>query len=158
MCDIWDIYIGYIGIKFNIYTSILGIYLTIISLLLIFDVFKLQTWLGYINTYYSEIMYNSEKYDGASNKAERQKRVEEYDNLKGEHPSVITYIIFGFIGMLTILGISLSCKIKEYINILFTAIPIGILTAAIILANIIFIKNGRNKLQKVKNKLDEMNK
>lgn len=138
----------------SVAVGILGIYLTIISLLLIYEVLRLQIWVEAVDNIYDEVKANPGQYMGAGNREKRRIRKQECNDLAKKHPSFISYLILSFITLLSGLGIYLSYLIRESVCIWFTAIPVGALFVIILLANVILIKSRRNKLHEIESRLE----
>jgi len=137
--------------------SILGIYLTITSLLLIYEVLQLQIWVEAVDNIYNEVKNNDKKYMGATNRAPRQKCDQECKNLAKKYPSLISYLILLFVAILSVLGIYLSYMIRKSVCMCFTAVPVGTFLVIIILVNCIFIKNRKSKLKEIQSLLEKWN-
>ena len=135
--------------------GLLGIYLTIMSILLIYKMFRLQTWIEAVNNIDSEIENSPERFQGAGNRERRRKTKEKIKNLQRKYPTLIDRCILGFIIFLSILGIYLSWVIRSKVNVLFTVVPVSIFAIIILISSIIFIINGKKKLKENKEKLDK---
>jgi len=134
--------------------GLLGIYLTIMSILLIYKMFRLQTWIEAVNNIDSEIENSPERFQGAGNRERRRKTKEKIKNLQRKYPTLIDRCILGFIIFLSILGIYLSWIIRSKVNMSLTAAPVGVFGTIILILSGMFIKNGKKKLNKNKEKLD----
>ncbi len=134
--------------------GLLGIYLTIMSILLIYKMFRLQTWIEAVNNIDSEIENSPERFQGAGNRERRRKTKEKIKNLQRKYPTLVDWCILGFIIFLLILGIYLSWIIKSKVNMSLTAAPVAVFGTIILILSGMFIKNGKKKLNKNKEKLD----
>ena len=134
--------------------GLLGIYFTIMSILLIYKMFRLQTWIEAVNNIDSEIEDSPERFQGAGNRERRRKTKEKIKNLQRKYPTLIDRCILGFIIFLSILGIYLSWIIRSKVNMSLTAAPVGVFGTIILILSGMFIKNGKKKLNKNKEKLD----
>jgi len=134
--------------------GLLGIYFTIMSILLIYKMFRLQTWTEAVNNIDSEIMNSPEKFQGSGNRERRRKTKEKIQNLQRKYPTLIDGCILGFIIFLSILGIYLSWIIRSKVCILLTAAPVTLFAIIILILSIIFIINGKKKLNENIKKLD----
>ncbi len=138
--------------------GLLGIYLTLMSILVVYKILRLQTWIEGIDDIEAEVSNRPDKFQGATNRERRHETKEKILNLRNKYPSLSDYTIFFFFTFLSILGIWISCLIKKKISIWFTGIPVSIFWVVIFMLEMLFIRSSRKKLNEIEEKLNKWEK
>ena len=134
--------------------ELLGIYLTIISILLIYEMFRLQVWTEEVNKIDSEITNNPQRFQGKTNREKRRETKELIQSLQRKCPTLTDCSILVFIVFLSILGIGISIIVIKEVNGWFTVVPIVVFVLTIIFLSVGFMIGGQRKLSNNKKKLE----
>ncbi len=138
--------------------SMIGIYLTIASILIVYEVFHLQTWVQAVDRLHDHWLNTRKRITGPAGTGERRILDQQCNMLFVQYPSLISYLLLTFITVLSVLGLILSFEIRDSIDLWYTAFPIAIFWGNIIASNGWFVYKRRWKIREIRKWIDGLRK
>jgi hypothetical protein len=137
--------------------SVIGIYLTIISISLIYEVLHLQIWVESVDKLYDDVSGDENSYIGKGN-PKRAELTKKCKRIIGQHPSLLSYLLLVFAASLSTLGVFLSYAVNYVEGLLYTGVPIVLFLAIVIISDMSFTHSRRSKIREIQSKIEKWGK
>ena len=134
--------------------GLIAMYLTVISILLVYQVLSLQVWLGRVDELEARVTANEERYLGAGAVQARRELKAEIDRLRRQYPNPMTWL-FGLVqAVLFFLGLGIAISWLSSIAWWLTALPFALVFGVIVLGHVALVMDRRRTLMLLKQKVE----
>jgi len=134
--------------------GLIAMYLTVISILLIYQVLSLQVWLGRVDELEARVTANEERYLGAGAVQTRRKLKAEIDRLRRQYPNPMTWLFALVQVVLFLLGLGVAVSWLSSIAWWLTALPFVLVFGVIVLGHAALVMDRRRTLMLLKQKVE----
>ena len=129
-------------------------YLTVISILLVYQVLSLQVWLGRVDELEARVTANEERYLGAGAVQARRELKAEIDRLRRQYPNPMTWLFSLVQVVLFLLGLGVAVSWLSSIAWWLTALPFALVFGVIVLGHAALVMDRRRTLMLLKQKVE----
>ena len=137
--------------------DVLGIYFTIISIFVVYQLLDLQVWLSRVDQYINEFDQKG-TLAGQANRDNRKRLRQAGQKLRKKYPTIFTIIFFIIQIGLFVLGLIIDLSWLTDVPWIYTTVPwIGIMVL-IILGPFALTMQAKNRIDEVFDKLDDWDK
>jgi len=134
--------------------GLIAMYLTVISILLVYQVLSLQVWLGRVDELEARVTANEERYLGAGAVQARRELKAEIDRLRRQYPNPMTWLFSLVQVVLFLLGLGVAVSWLSSIAWWLTALPFALVFGVIVLGHAALVMDRRRTLMLLKQKVE----
>lgn len=134
--------------------GLIAMYLTVISILLIYQVLSLQVWLGRVDELEARVTASEERYLGAGAVRARRELKTEVDRLRREYPNPMTWLFALVQVVLFFLGLGVAVSWLSSIAWWLTALPFALVLGVVVLGHVALVWDRRRTLMTLDQKVE----
>ena len=134
--------------------ALIGMYLTVISILLVYQVLSLQVWLGKVDDLEARVMADEERYQGAGAVRARRELKAEVERLRRQYPNVMTWLFAVVQVVLFWLGVTLASSWLSSFSWWQTVLPFVLVFSVIVLGHGTLVRDRRRTLLTLEGKVE----
>lgn len=129
-------------------------YLTVISILLVYQVLSLQVWLGKVDELEARVTASEERYLGAGAVRARRELKTEVNQLRRQYPNLMTWLFALVQAVLFLLGLGVAVSWLSSFAWWLTVLPFALVFGVIVLGHVALVHDRRRTLMALEQKVE----